>query len=83
MHRCAVKVGVMTIERLLKRRSFPPELTTRLKLAYMPTLRALQLVDQDDPIIELVANKLVEFSQTGFTDPNELARRAIGIKLRK
>ena len=67
----------MTIERLLERRSLPPELTTRLKLAYVQTLRALQLVDRDDPITELVANKIVKLAQAGLTDPNELSRRAI------
>jgi hypothetical protein len=45
----------MTIRRLLQYSSVPPEEMVRLRIAYQKTLKALDLVDRNDPISEIVA----------------------------
>ena len=67
----------MSIEQLLETKSFPPETVTRIKLAYVETLRSLQLVDRDEPLTDAIARKIVELAQTDVGDPDELSRRTI------
>ena len=52
----------MTIRRLLKNSSLPPEGVNRLVAAYQKTLRTLDLVDRHDPVAEIVANKVIEMA---------------------
>ena len=67
----------MSIEQLLETKSFAPETVTRIKLAYVETLRSLQLVDRDEPLTDAIAKKIVELAQTDVGDPDELSRRTI------
>ena len=45
--------------------------------AYEDALRVLNLADRRDPIIELVARKIIEVAKTGERDPVRLRERAL------
>jgi hypothetical protein len=66
----------MTIRRLLKSSSLPPEGVDRLVAAYQKTLRTLDLVDRHDPIAEIVAKKIIEIGKRGG-DAVEIAKLAV------
>ena len=55
----------MPIRRLLENSPSPPEEISRLVAAYELTLRALHLVDRNDPIAEMVARKVIEIGDRG------------------
>jgi hypothetical protein len=55
----------MTIRRLLKNSSLPPEEVGRFVTAYQQTLRALYLADRHDPVAEIVAKKVIEIGKGG------------------
>jgi hypothetical protein len=40
-------------------------------------LRALHLVDRNNPLAEIVAKKIIEISKTGINDPAQVSRLAI------
>ena len=61
----------MTINRLLAGSSLRPEEIRLLNDAYKRALRALHLVDRNDPLTEIVAKKIVEVSNA----------RALGIEI--
>ena len=67
----------MPIYRLLQNSPLGPEEIAILTDAYERTLRALSLVDRNDPITEMVAKKIIELGQRGVRDPKELSALAI------
>jgi hypothetical protein len=67
----------MAIYRLLKGSHLEPELIRSLEAAYEKTLKAIDLVDRDDPITEMIARKIIEIAQTGIQDPAQLSAIAI------
>jgi len=67
----------MPISRLLSGTATSPETVARLNRAYEETLRALYLVDRNDPITEMVAKKIIEIGQTGIDDPKRLCAEAL------
>ncbi|HEV7600172.1 MAG TPA: hypothetical protein VGO49_07920 [Bradyrhizobium sp.] len=67
----------MPINRLLARSSSGPEEIRLLNEAYEQTLRALNLVDRNDPVTEIVAKKIIEISQTSSSDPAQISKLAI------
>ncbi len=52
----------MPILRLLEGSGLGAEDIERLRCAYENALRALHLVDRNDPVAEIVARKIIEFS---------------------
>jgi hypothetical protein len=46
----------------------------RLVAAYEQTLRALRLKDSDDPITQLVAEKIIAIGRLGIEDPTEISK---------
>jgi hypothetical protein len=62
----------MTINRLLAGSSLRPEEIRLLNDAYKRALRALHLVDRNDPLTEIVAKKIVEVSKAGNSDPAQI-----------
>ena len=44
---------------------------------YEQALRAIGLVDRDDPIAEMVAKKIIEIGQTGVREPADISALAI------
>lgn len=69
--------GAMTIHRLLQNTPLEPEDIERLVAAYEQTLRALDLVERDDPLTQAVAKKIIEIGQTGIRDPAQISELAI------
>jgi hypothetical protein len=55
----------MPIYRLLQNMPMGPEEISRLTTAYEQALRAIGLVDRNDPIAEMIAKKIIEIGQTG------------------
>ncbi len=73
----------MPIYRLLQNSPLGPEEIAILTDAYERTLRKLSLVDRNDPITELVAQKIIELGQRGVREAAQLSAMAIselGIK---
>ena len=66
----------MAIRRLLEGSSLEPEVISRLIAAYEQTLLALDLVDRNDPISEIVAKKVIEIGKGGG-DAIEIAKLAV------
>jgi hypothetical protein len=75
VHRCGELS--MPIYRLLQNVPMGPEEISRLTTAYEQTLRAIGLVDRDDPLAEIVARKIIEIAQTGVREPAEISALAI------
>ena len=67
----------MAIYRLLQNTSFGPEDIERLVTAYEQTLRALGLKDRNDPITQLVAEKIIAVGRFGIEDPAEISKLAL------
>jgi hypothetical protein len=67
----------MPLNQLLKGSSFSAEEVARLSVAYEATLRALHLVDRNDPITGIVAKKIIEIGRSGLDDPAQISARAI------
>ena len=71
----------MTIRRLLQYSSVPPEEMVSLRIAYQKTLKALDLVDRNDPISEIVAKQVIQIASMGVRDPAQIckiARKQLG-----
>ncbi|AHY49347.1 hypothetical protein JQ582_37210 [Bradyrhizobium japonicum] len=49
----------------------------RINAAYEQALHALCVKDRDDPLTEMIANKIIKIAQSGVHDPAEIARLAI------
>lgn len=45
----------------------------RLNVAYAKALRMLDLVDRNDPVTEIVAEKVIEVGTSGAMDPRQIA----------
>jgi hypothetical protein len=67
----------MTFQRLFKDTAFGPEDIERLVTAYEQTLRALRLKDRNDPITQLVAEKIIAIGRLGIEDPAEISKLAL------
>jgi hypothetical protein len=67
----------MAIYRLLQNSPLGPEEISVLTDAYERTLKALSLVDRNDPITEIIAKKIIELGQRGVREPKQLSALAI------
>jgi hypothetical protein len=65
--------SAMPLDRLPHGSSFSPEEGARLNLALEITLRALHLVDRNDPITETIAKKIIKIGRSGLNDPAEIS----------
>jgi len=70
-------INLMPIYRLLQNMPIGPEEITRLTTAYEQALRAIGIVDRDDPLAELLAKKIVQVAQTGVREPADISAQAI------
>ncbi len=71
----------MPISRFLSDTRFTPEQRHVLELAFNNALRKLDLVDRNDPICELVAQRMIDVHNRGVTDAvalTEVTIREIG-----
>jgi hypothetical protein len=67
----------MAIDRFIETGSFDRPEVARLQEAYEITLKALCLVDRNDPLTEIVARKIIQIGEIGIDDPARLSARAI------
>jgi hypothetical protein len=68
--------AAVPIDRLLNGSTLSAEKIAQLKTAYDSALRALHLVDRNDPIAEIVARKIIEIGkQSG--DAAEISRLTV------
>ena len=67
----------MPIHRLLEKHAFGPDEIRVLTSAFDDALRKLGLADRADPVVEVVARKIIELAQQGERDPTRLSERAI------
>jgi hypothetical protein len=68
----------MPIRQIIKNdRSFTPEDNVILVAAFEDTLKTLNLIDREDPITTLVAQKIVEVAKKGERDPERLRVSAL------
>jgi hypothetical protein len=67
----------MPINRLFRDGKFKPEEVERLNRAYTFTLRSLRLIDRNDPLCDIVADKVIEIDAAGTHEPEEIARLAV------
>lgn len=68
----------MPINRLLKNGKFSAEEVAVLNRAFVLALRELRLVDRADALTDVVAEKIIEAGTTGGSDPEAIAKEAIG-----
>jgi len=64
----------MAIYKLIRNTVFEPKDIERLVAAYEQTLWALRLKDRDDPITQLVAEKIIAIGRLGIEDPAEISK---------
>jgi hypothetical protein len=67
----------MPINRLIAQGSFDRLAVKRLQEAYEIALKALRLVDRNDPLTELVARKIIQVGANRTDDPAQLSKLAI------
>ena len=67
----------MPIHRLLEGEAFQPEHIQAMGRAFEEALGKLGLKDRSDPLVELVAKKIIELGQQGERDPTKLRDLAI------
>jgi hypothetical protein len=67
----------MPIHRLIQNLSFNQDDIDRLSAAYEDALRALHISDRDDPVNQIVAQRIIEGARAGVRDPRELCAMAI------
>ena len=67
----------MTIHRLIQNLSFNQDDIERLSAAYEEALRALHIGDREDPINEVIAQRIIEGARAGVRDPNALCKIAV------
>ena len=68
----------MPITPFLAGRQFDAETRRIMGMAFEMTRTALRLADSNDPIMKLVAEKIIEFTQAGERDANALCERTLG-----
>ena len=67
----------MPIKRLLQNRAFAPNEVRVLSEAFEAALRELRLVDRSDPVVELVAKRIIQLASSGERDPIRLREGAV------
>lgn len=67
----------MPINRLLKDSKLSPDEVERLNRAFAKALYSIGLVDRNDPIADMIAQKIIKIGATGVSDPAEISRIAI------
>jgi hypothetical protein len=67
----------MPIMPFLKDSNFSPDLTRVVKIALEMTRAALQFPNNDDPVITLVAKRIVELAKGGECNPDHLCEQVL------
>ena len=67
----------MPLSRFLAKSILEPDQIERLNEAYIFALRSPDLVDRNDPIVDIVARKIIEVATSGIRDPREICDTAL------
>ena len=67
----------MPIKKYIPGTTFGPETIEDLTTAFERIRRVLKLKDPDDPLIEVVAKKVISLASQGTRDPKEIERLVI------
>jgi hypothetical protein len=67
----------MPITQFLDGFKFDPEAKRVMGVAFEMTRAALRLTDRDDPVIAIVAKKIIELAKEGERNPDLLCERAL------
>jgi hypothetical protein len=67
----------MPITIYLKGQEFDPETKRVMGLAFEITRAALRLTDRDDPVLAMVAKKIIELAKAGEHNPDLLCERVL------
>ena len=67
----------MPLSRFLAKSILEPDQIERLNEAYMFALRSPDLVDRNDPIVDIIARKIIEVATSGIRDPREICDTAL------
>jgi hypothetical protein len=67
----------MPIKKYIPGTTFGPETIEDLTTAFERIRRVLKLKDPDDPLIEVVAKKVISLASQGTLDPKEIERRVV------
>jgi hypothetical protein len=67
----------MAIRRLIQNLAFNQDDIERLAAAYEEALRFLHISDRDDPINQIIAQRIIEGARAGVRDPNALCKMAV------
>ena len=67
----------MTVHQLFEKTALQPEDIERLVDAHQRTLRALGLKDNDDPLTQAVAKKIIDIDRSGVRDPHQISELAL------
>jgi hypothetical protein len=67
----------MPITRFIQGAAFDPEQVESLSAAFTKACHELGLVDRTDPLVEIVATKIISIAKNGERDPDRLCRQAI------
>jgi hypothetical protein len=70
-------VRTVAIYRLIHGSDFSSEQVRAMALAYEGALIDLRLKDRDDPLTELIAEKIAEHTRRGERDPATLRQRVV------
>jgi hypothetical protein len=65
------------LNRFLAKSILEPDQIERLNEAYMLALRSPDLVSRNDPIVDIVARKIIEVATSGIRDPIEICDTAL------
>jgi hypothetical protein len=68
---------VMPIRSLVESGAFDPEAVEIISMAFDAALIELGLVDRSDPIVALVAERIIAFAREGERDPVKLRELAL------
>jgi hypothetical protein len=60
------------IYRLLEREGLQPELAATVGAVFEDVLQLLGLVDREDPVTTMVAEKMIQLTRAGERDPDRL-----------
>jgi hypothetical protein len=73
--------GALPIRPLIENEAFDPEAVQVIAAAFEDALRELGLSDRSDPLVELVARRIITFARQGERDPvklRDLALKSLG-----
>ena len=67
----------MTVHRLIQNLAFSQDDIELLSAAYEEALRVLHISDRDDPINQVIAQRIIEGARAGVRDPHDLCKMAV------